>query len=342
MSKRAATPAGDKGKKKRAKVDIASAFKFKSYLNLFSGLSATDSDTLVQDCKACFTCREVEEGDNYSLGSTFFLRADETPACGMEVLAKKIFDLHATASGVEFDPATSGAEWWTQHIDQRDNIGFHWDRDYGMEEDDEEHVHPYLGTVTYLCVHAGPTVVLDTRGTFEYGADISGPLRHAIVSRPKAGKHITFDGELLHGAPSELAYPLIDDDVDGVIRVTFLVNIWINHLPVQSQRLDADVAATLQLPMAHAAALALNSADMEDTHVETYKATAVVKTHRFAIQSSGDDYIIQLTLPVALKGVDAGSTVDCIALDDSAIVAGELTESSDDEEEGDEDDGDDE
>ncbi|RHY29189.1 hypothetical protein DYB32_005349, partial [Aphanomyces invadans] len=322
-------PKAKRGKATKAKQDVCTAMKFKSYLNLFGGLQSDSRDAWIDDCKTCFTCREVEDGDNYSLGSTFFVKASEAPVCGMEALAKKIFDLHT--DGMTFDPTNSGAEWWSQHIDHRDNIGFHWDRDYGKEEDDEVHVHPYLGTVTYLCVNAGPTVVLDKRGTFEYGADISGPLRQCIVSRPKPGKHITFDGELLHGAPSDLAFPHVNEDDDTSVRVTFLVNVWVNHIPIQSQRVDADVALSLKLSMDAVESLVLQTDTIEAAALETYDAaTNHHVCHRFAIHSGGDDYIIQLSLPEHLQGCTTDATIDCIQLNaDSFIVAGELSDSSD-------------
>jgi hypothetical protein len=105
-----------------------------------------------------------------------------------------------------------------------------------------------------------------------------------VVSRPLIGKHIKFDGRLLHAAPSDLLEEVddddedpetneedeedsdddkssvvsgeidsdssvqeekvedngsdsgeSDDDVDAPKRVTFLVNIWINHIPMQSK-----------------------------------------------------------------------------------------------------------
>jgi hypothetical protein len=105
-----------------------------------------------------------------------------------------------------------------------------------------------------------------------------------VVSRPLIGKHIKFDGRLLHAAPSDLLEELddddedpetndedeedsdddkssvvsgesdsdssvhedkvedkgsdseeSDDDADSSKRVTFLVNIWINHIPMQSK-----------------------------------------------------------------------------------------------------------
>lgn len=107
-------------------------------------------DDAVRDCKIAFTCRSVSSKEDYSTGSTYFQRADQPPRCLLEALALEIFRKHTT--GRIFDPTygtplhkytvwsstllclffrRSGAEWWTQVIDSRDDIGFHWDRDYG-------------------------------------------------------------------------------------------------------------------------------------------------------------------------------------------------------------------
>ena len=53
-------------------------------------------------------------------------------------------------------------------------------------------------------------------------------LSSVFVSYPKLGKHVSFDGRFLHGCPSTLS---IEDPPDG-IRMTFLVNIWINWKPL--------------------------------------------------------------------------------------------------------------
>jgi|TARA_B100001142_G_scaffold7578_1_gene7520 hypothetical protein len=55
----------------------------------------------------------------------------------------------ASAAPPAFDPSRSGAEWWTQVIDARDEIGTHWDKDYGLESANVN-VHPQIATVTYL------------------------------------------------------------------------------------------------------------------------------------------------------------------------------------------------
>ena len=91
---------------------------FKSFLRATAAFSEKDKTDIISDCKTCFTCREVEDGENYSVGSTFFVKANELPVCGLEAFAMQIFAKHT--EGKSFDPARSGAEWWTQYIDHRD------------------------------------------------------------------------------------------------------------------------------------------------------------------------------------------------------------------------------
>ena len=69
-----------------------------------------------------------------------------------------------------YDPETSGAEWWTQVIDDEDEIGWHWDKDYALEGSGVN-VHPQLGTVTYFCDGGAPTVVVDRPTEVEYDGD---------------------------------------------------------------------------------------------------------------------------------------------------------------------------
>jgi hypothetical protein len=156
----------------------------------------------------------------------------------------------------------------------------------GLEEDTGQHIHPHLATVTYLTECGGPTIILNRVGTPDTTEDLSGLADNMIVSKPVFGKHIKFDGRLLHAAPSDLLEEVDDEDVDedeendsvsgssagseeesdhvkidsgdeisesgsvenngsesdetssGEVypkRVTFLVNIWLNHIPIQSK-----------------------------------------------------------------------------------------------------------
>ena len=49
------------------------------------------------------------------------------------------------------------------------------------------------------------------------------------------GKHISFDGQKLHGAPCNPPL-LAGDSRESAQRVTLLVNVWINHLPLSASR----------------------------------------------------------------------------------------------------------
>lgn len=49
-----------------------------------------------------------------------------------------------------------------QVIEDSDDIGWHWDKDYGMEAQGVN-VHPCLATVTYLSTNGGPTVILEKK-----------------------------------------------------------------------------------------------------------------------------------------------------------------------------------
>ncbi len=63
--------------------------------------------------------------------------------------------------------------------------------------------------------------------------------RGGWCSQPVAGKHLAFDGRLLHGAPPELAVrPAV-----GGVRVTLLVNVWLGSVPASLAPLPAWSAA---------------------------------------------------------------------------------------------------
>ncbi|CAM9299037.1 unnamed protein product [Scytosiphon promiscuus] len=159
---------------------------------------------VVRDCQTVFSARAKKL--EYSTGETFWMQADAVPRNCLERLALDIFEAHTPDA--RFDRATSGAEWWTQVIDDSDDIGWHWDKDYGMEANGIN-VHPCLATVTYLSANGGPTIILEKKGPMECEdvRGVSGESAKAWISRPSLGKHICFDGRFLHAAPADLAVP---------------------------------------------------------------------------------------------------------------------------------------
>eukprot|EP01036_Dinobryon_divergens_P023892 gene23891-32288_t len=224
----------------------------KSIQNIFTE-EQPEVKLLIDECKVAFNCRNVAEKDNYSVGSTYFVPINGPANCGVEKLAQDVFRFHVNRLGLLFNEESSGSEWWTQVIDCRDDIGFHWDRDYGLEEKDGSCLYPNIATVTYLSNLGGPTIIMEREGDLTTDSDISCNLSRCFLSSPKFGKHFSFPGSLLHAAPSDLLYHPDSDsseehesDDSSVqsstenhpVRITFLVNLWINHIPENCSRYD--------------------------------------------------------------------------------------------------------
>ena len=217
-------------------------------------------DECEESLRLAFTSKNIESG-GYSTGSTFFIGSNEAPSCFLEHLALEVFAFHAKRLGIQ-DLKNGGAEWWSQVIHSDDDIGWHWDRDYGKEEEGE-YVYPDLATVTYFRSLGGATVVTSCRGA---AGDLSsssvgypigtGKLERMSVSKPRKGKHLYFTGDLLHGAPSNLSRDVVevgveeddgddeegsDEDDDSEMRITFLVNCWFDRRPIQAARLPEEI-----------------------------------------------------------------------------------------------------
>lgn len=227
--------------KGRVKFDGSLCYKFKSFSEFIPTSSGSDLlNNLQADCRDAFCYRQnddasdtisVESTDYHNDGCTFFLKANQIPRCGLEMLASRVFQLHTEHAN--FDPSNSGAEWWTQVVDSNSDIGFHWDKDYAYEQNTGVNLYPHLGTVTYLTDCGGPTVALKLHGRLQSSADHSGKVGDIAISKPQIGKHIKFDGQLLHAAPAGLCTAVQQPD-KPTIRITFLVNIWLNHIPIRT------------------------------------------------------------------------------------------------------------
>jgi len=203
-------------------------------------------DRLVDDCKTVFTARETEKDQEYSSGETFFVRADTEPKSALERLAMDIFMFHAGSQ--VYDKNKSGAEWWTLVLDDDSDVTVHWDKDYGLEESWCVNVCPHLSTVTYLAAAGGATCVLEKRAPPRPVDPISGPCGPQVhASKPKVGKHISFDGRWLHLATADFLPLFGDAPEEKGQRVTFLVNLWFNHIPKDAQELGEEVREKLNI-----------------------------------------------------------------------------------------------
>jgi hypothetical protein len=74
---------------------------------------------ILKDAKTVFTARNGRAGEAYSAGETYFLPAAMTPRCGLERLARAVFNLHTAelTADEDYDINLSGAEWWTLVLD---------------------------------------------------------------------------------------------------------------------------------------------------------------------------------------------------------------------------------
>ena len=170
-----------------------------------------------------------------------------------------------------------GAEWWVQvksvsalppreeHGAENCNLSqpppqsnngaeavdLHYDKDEALAESFGLGVFPTLSTVTYLTStttnSAAPTVIFSQR----YDESATDRISDMLISHPAPFKHLVFDGRLLHGAPAHHAlrqwrpndHPNDHEDVDEkpLLRITFLVNLWLDRQPAGVKRLPNDI-----------------------------------------------------------------------------------------------------
>jgi hypothetical protein len=165
------------------------------------------------------------------------------------------------------------------------SIQWHWDKDENLRVlTGGIFIHPHISTVTYLTgTNLGPpTMILQSKvGDVNTGEpDLDQSIQTGHVSWPRHGKHLSFDGSLLHGAPADIM-PVGEferqycSDIANMTRevcadkhedreqvressrnksqrllhhrrrVTFPVNIWLNHCPIGIQPFPMDTIGQL-------------------------------------------------------------------------------------------------
>lgn len=127
----------------------------------------------------------------------------------------------------EVNARWTGAEvWWRA---QRTNSArpFHFDRDESISD----HVRsPIVSSILYLSDVGGATIIVDAE------AESIRPPSRAVAVTPRAGRFVTFPGELFHGVMAAEESPLP--------RVVVLVNWWAER-PLAALDLDADVSSSM-------------------------------------------------------------------------------------------------
>ena len=184
-----------------------------------------------------------------------------------------------------------GAEWWVQVKQTTDEaIDLHYDKDEELASAFDLGSFPTLSTVTYLTegsfgtneeglsISAPPTLVFahthemvdegplgqsafDNVNEEEEEEKVMDKKRdnhtppQLMISHAREGKHLCFDGRLLHGASSDILlrkqFHNEDEKSDSLarkdgLRVTFLVNIWLSRRPSQVESLQNEIRSKLK------------------------------------------------------------------------------------------------
>jgi hypothetical protein len=250
---------------------------FASYAN---ALHIHTPEFVLKDCEKVFTARTRDDGAAYSAGCTYFFPSQMTPRCALEGLALLIFQAHVKDLDGMYNPEQSGAEWWTLVMDankprktngdakqedddqdEDDEVGMHFDADYGLEEQMPNILlHPRVATVTYLSDVGAPTIVLDKHSPPPSDPEkktLNGDVQRAWLSGPQFGKHVAFDGRLFfpgkvrdttNGEEVRVSKRPKLENSPPEKRITFLVNIWLNHCPLDAELLDDDICKQMETP----------------------------------------------------------------------------------------------
>ena len=180
--------------------------------------------------------------------------------CDLEILAREIYQQHVRAycheNGVVLDTSTGGAEWWVQYKpvgSEKAPVDLHYDKDEILAEKFGVGSFPTLSTVTYLTGRNNddsndnknmtdnePTVIF----SHTYSDDEDKPIDTMLLSHAVRGKHVVFDGRLLHGAPSNAVWQTTSKQsstTTSSLRVTFLVNVWLTGKPAGIDILSEDI-----------------------------------------------------------------------------------------------------
>jgi hypothetical protein len=132
---------------------------------------------------------------------TFWIDANHHDAqgelCELEQLALGVFQRHASMRP-QLENLV-GAEWWVQVKDVSSEINaavdLHYDKDENLAQAFGLGYFPTLSTVTYLTENSYPTLVFPHR----HDEPEDEQMESLLVSHPRRGKHLAFDGRLLHG-----------------------------------------------------------------------------------------------------------------------------------------------
>eukprot|EP00435_Cladocopium_sp_Y103_P037690 s863_g10.t1 len=174
-------------------------------------------------------CRSVF---GFSQNPSFWVGAREQARTVLDRFALQVFWFHTSRLSISDAVAkfpNAGAEFWVQRRGPEQaaserGMDWHFDKDEDLLDQEDLAVMPCVGTVTYFSSQGAPLVVLSE-------PRLNGPLAltvddevTAYAVQPICGRHVAFDGSLLHGCPAQFA-PKAE-------RLSLVVNLWFDHKPL--------------------------------------------------------------------------------------------------------------
>jgi hypothetical protein len=229
--------------------------KNKKYVEVFNNLYLNSEFelSLSRHCHILWN----QFGGRREYAKSFWIGVNDEPSCILEKFAQDCGKFHCGDDYV-------GAEYWVQHregpvnsSEQDHGLEFHFDKDEIAMKSKDIWRHPYFSTVTYLKPDSGDS----NNSSTEWGAPIvifltkSIELPHLLkpierlsqsinpslgwVCFPQPGVHVRFQGNLLHGVPSDLN-PLLFRE-GSYHRTAIAVNLWKKSPPQGLSRISKEL-----------------------------------------------------------------------------------------------------
>lgn len=187
---------------------------------------------LIPACRAAF---------GYSKNPSFWVGAFSKAQNVLDRFALDVFWFHAerlqlSPEDVRSHGRRAGAEFWVQLRSAAQpwherGMDWHFDKDEELLDKEDVALTPTVATVTYLRNSGAPLVVLSQPTLSSNGFTVQlldNEDLIAYVTKPVLGRHVAFDGGLLHGCPSKLA--------GKGERLALVVNVWLEHRPIAASR----------------------------------------------------------------------------------------------------------
>jgi hypothetical protein len=152
------------------------------------------------------------------------------------IIEKTVYDLsifHLKRLNLEIDFNRYKIEFWwksDEYIKNENIVHYiHSDKDDDLIRYKNKLIHPILSTVTYINNSKYPTILTSTPESIISYNKIN-LKKGIIISLPKKLKHISFNGENLHGVIN--IFDKYNKNIDIKNRKTLMFNIWDNHNPL--------------------------------------------------------------------------------------------------------------